>query len=107
MADAMHRIEREQFVPLSVGEAFAFFAVAFNLEAITPPWLRFRILTPRPIPMSEGTSIEYRLSLHRPAVSLAHPGRTLGAHVLHRRSVYVDGHQARRLRAALVAALRV
>lgn len=61
----MHRIEREQLVPLSAAEAFVFFADAFNLEAITPPWLRFRILTPRPIPMGEGTSIEYRLALHR------------------------------------------
>ena len=63
--EIVHHIEREQLVPLPVGEAFAFFADAFNLEAITPPWLRFWILTPRPIPMSEGTSIEYRLSLHR------------------------------------------
>ena len=65
MADAVHGIEREQLVPLPVGEAFAFFADAFNLEVITPPWLRFRIVTPRPIPMCEGTSIEYRLALHR------------------------------------------
>jgi ligand-binding SRPBCC domain-containing protein len=63
--DAVHLIEREQLVPVPVAEAFAFFADAFNLEAITPPWLRFRILTPRPIPMREGTSIEYRLALHR------------------------------------------
>jgi ligand-binding SRPBCC domain-containing protein len=61
----LHVIERVQLVPLPAGEAFAFFADAFNLEAITPPWLRFRILTPRPIAMREGAVIDYRLSLHR------------------------------------------
>jgi ligand-binding SRPBCC domain-containing protein len=65
MADPVHCIERTQVVRLPVAEAFALFADAFNLEVITPPWLRFRILTPRPIPMCEGTSIEYRLALHR------------------------------------------
>jgi ligand-binding SRPBCC domain-containing protein len=60
----VHTIERSQFVARPVGEAFDFFADAFNLEAITPPWLRFRILTPRPIEMSEGALIDYRLSLH-------------------------------------------
>lgn len=59
-----HTLERAQLVPLDPGEAFAFFADAFNLEAITPPWLRFRILTPRPIDMREGALIDYRLSLH-------------------------------------------
>ena len=57
-------IERAQLVPQAAGEAFAFFADAFNLEAITPPWLRFRILTPRPIAMAEGALIDYRLALH-------------------------------------------
>ena len=59
------RIERAQFVPLSVEDSFAFFADAYNLEALTPPWLRFRILTSRPIPMHKGTTIQYVLSLHR------------------------------------------
>jgi ligand-binding SRPBCC domain-containing protein len=62
---ALHTIEREQLVPQAADEAFAFFADASNLEAITPPWLRFRILTPRPIAMREGALIDYRLSLHR------------------------------------------
>src|SRR4030095_2276831 len=37
---------------------------AGNLEAITPGWLGFRIVTPRPIDMRVGALIEYRLRLH-------------------------------------------
>ena len=59
----MHRLEREQLLPVGPSEAFEFFADAVNLEAITPPWLRFRVETPTPIVMERGTLIAYRLRL--------------------------------------------
>jgi ligand-binding SRPBCC domain-containing protein len=61
----VHLLEREQHVPASPEAVFAFFADARNLEAITPPWLGFRVLTPGPIEMRPGALIEYRLALHR------------------------------------------
>ena len=42
---------------------FGFFSNARNLEVLTPPWLRFRVLTEGEISMSRGTQIDYRLRL--------------------------------------------
>lgn len=58
-----YRLEREQVIPRPLAETFAFFGDAGNLEAITPPFLAFRIVTPQPIRMAPGTRIAYRLSL--------------------------------------------
>ncbi len=43
------------------GEVFAFFADPANLEALTPPWLRFEVLTPRPLPRGDGARFDYRI----------------------------------------------
>jgi ligand-binding SRPBCC domain-containing protein len=59
-----HVLRREQRLPGTPDEVFPFFADAHNLEAITPPWLGFEVVTPAPIAMRAGTLIEYRLRLH-------------------------------------------
>lgn len=59
----MHRLEREQLIPRPVAEVFPFFADASNLEALTPSWLHFRIVSPLPIEMKPGAAIDYRLRL--------------------------------------------
>src|SRR3954468_17963118 len=59
-----HVLHREQRLDGKPEEVFPFFADARNLEAITPPLLRFRVVTPGPIEVRAGTFIQYRLRLH-------------------------------------------
>jgi hypothetical protein len=60
----IHRLKREQRVDRPLEEVFQFFAAARNLERLTPPWLRFEVLSPEPIDMGRGTLIDYRLRIH-------------------------------------------
>lgn len=64
-----HVLRREQVLPGTPEQVFPFFADARNLEAITPPLLRFEVVTPGDIPMRVGTLIQYRLHLHGVGVS--------------------------------------
>jgi ligand-binding SRPBCC domain-containing protein len=50
-----------QRIPGRLEEVFEFFRAPENLSALTPAWLGFRILTPRPIPMREGTLVDYTI----------------------------------------------
>jgi len=58
------RFSGEQWLPRPLPEVFHFFSDARNLERLTPEWLRFNVLTPEPIPMAVGTTIDYRLFWH-------------------------------------------
>lgn len=56
-----YALERTQVVAATIEEAFAFFADARNLERITPPWLRFRIVEAPDL--EAGATLRYRLTL--------------------------------------------
>jgi ligand-binding SRPBCC domain-containing protein len=54
----------EQLVPLARDAVFGFFSDPRNLEAITPPFLGFRIVSQSTAEMREGTELTYRLRIH-------------------------------------------
>jgi ligand-binding SRPBCC domain-containing protein len=57
------RLEREQLIELDIETTFSFFADARNLERLTPPWLRFEILSRGDAALEAGSLIDYRLRL--------------------------------------------
>ena len=54
----------EHWLPRPRGEVFPFFSEARNLEELTPPWLKFEVLTPAPIVMRPGLHIDYQIKIH-------------------------------------------
>jgi ligand-binding SRPBCC domain-containing protein len=48
-------------VAADIDRTWAFFSSADNLPAITPPWLRFQILTPTPIVLGPDSVLDYRI----------------------------------------------
>jgi ligand-binding SRPBCC domain-containing protein len=59
----IHQFKSEQWVPRPIEEIFSFFSDPNNLAVITPPRLKFQVLTP-PIQTCAGTRLQYKLSLH-------------------------------------------
>ena len=57
-------LNTEHWLPRQPADIFGFYADAFNLERLTPLWLRFEVVTAAPITMRAGIEIDYRLRLH-------------------------------------------
>lgn len=58
-----YTLERRQWVPRPLAATFAFFDRPENLARITPPWLGFELLTPGPIVMARGLTLDHRVRL--------------------------------------------
>lgn len=74
-------IDLEQWLPRPPEAVFPFYADAANLERITPPFLRFRVVGSSTPAVGEGTRLDYRLRLHgvpvawRSIIEAWQPGR--------------------------------
>lgn len=55
---------KDQFVPLKPEQIFQFFVRAENLEALTPPWLNFKIISKSTDEVQKDTLIDYKLKIH-------------------------------------------
>jgi ligand-binding SRPBCC domain-containing protein len=60
----IYQLRRRQRLGGTLEEVFAFFKDPANLEAITPPWLGFRMKHTTDSVVTEGTEIEYRIRMH-------------------------------------------
>ena len=58
-----HMLRQRLRVAAPLDQVFSFFSQAENLGALTPPGLEFAIQTPRPVPIAQGTTIDYRIKL--------------------------------------------
>lgn len=73
--------ESSQWLGRPLAEVFDFFSSENNLEAITPPWLNFRVLGKSTERIERGTLIDYRLRISgipfrwRTEIEIWEPGR--------------------------------
>ncbi|MFM2387085.1 MAG: hypothetical protein RL660_1842 [Bacteroidota bacterium] len=78
IAAMIKRLYREQILPISLKEAWDFFATPKNLNEVTPSELDFQILSEVPDRMYEGLMIQYKI---KPMLNIAVPWCTEITHI--------------------------
>ena len=56
-------LHRQVLVPTSIEDTFEFFSDAFNLNALTPSWVGFQILSSPPLQMQNDALIDYKIRI--------------------------------------------
>lgn len=64
LREGRHELLAEQWIPKKPDEVFPYFCSETNLEELTPPFLNFHVLGKNTPVITEGTLIDYRLSMH-------------------------------------------
>ena len=59
----IHTLKKEQKISKNILEVFDFFSRPENLSIITPPKMKFNIMTPSPIEMKDGALIDYTVKI--------------------------------------------
>lgn len=57
----VHEFKTEIWLPAEIEKVFEFFSDAANLDALTPEWLHFTIVSRMPMEMRAGALIDYKL----------------------------------------------
>tara|TARA_B100001123_G_C14690773_1_gene781241 strand:+ start:126 stop:584 length:459 start_codon:yes stop_codon:yes gene_type:complete len=59
----LYILKREQKISKNILDVFDFFSKPENLTIITPPKMKFEILTPNPVDMKEGALVDYTVKI--------------------------------------------
>jgi ligand-binding SRPBCC domain-containing protein len=59
-----HVLEKTTIINKPLYQVFDFFSKAENLNELTPPEVHFKIITPLPIHLFEGTTIDYKIKVN-------------------------------------------
>ena len=65
----LRKFQTEMYLDKPIDKVFKIFSDPTNLEELTPPWLNFKIVSPKPLGIGLGAIIDYRLRIRKIPIS--------------------------------------